>query len=454
MNANGTPNLTPLSLPIVGAVATAISAASFEHQPNDGGPMTIVVLCMHTSPLAQPGTGDGGGMNVYVRELATSMARAGVRCEVYTRADDPTLPTTVNVEPGFRVHHLPAGPVAPVEKENLAALVPLFADAVQQHLLDNQINPDVIHANYWLSGQAGVILKFRLNVPLVTTFHTLALVKAAGNDPEPEARSIAERNVVACSDLVCASCTVERDQLVHLYGARPELVIEIPLGVHHAFFSPGARHGARQAVQATIGHARFGRSGGGPLMLFVGRLQPLKGAELAVQALAELRRPDVTLLIVGGPSGRGGDAELAHLKEVIAARGVQGQVQFISPQPHYLLSTFYRAADVVLVPSRSESFGLVALEASACGTPVIASAVGGLQSLVDDGVTGWLIANRNPAEYADRLRILFGNPDLARAMGAAAATRARRYAWSATAQRVKMAFEELAAQAPAPCRAC
>ncbi len=417
--------------------------------PTDVPPMTIAVLCMHTSPLAQPGTGDGGGMNVYVRELATSMARAGVRCEVYTRADDPSQPGTVDVEPGFRVHYLQAGPLAVVEKEDLAALVPVFADAVELHLLANQINPDVIHANYWLSGQAGVLLKFRFGVPLVTTFHTLALVKAAGNDPEPEARSIAERNVVACSDLVCASCTVERDQLVHLYGAEPGLVIEIPLGVHHAFFSPGARMGARQAVSATIGQLRSG-----PLMLFVGRLQPLKGAELAVQALAELRRPDVTLLIVGGPSGRGGDAELLHLKELIAARGVQGQVQFVSPQPHYLLSTFYRAADVVLVPSRSESFGLVALEASACGTPVIASAVGGLQSLIDDGVTGWLISTRNPQEYAERLRLLFAHPDMARAMGDAAANRARRYAWAATAQRVKAAFEELAANAPAPCRAC
>jgi D-inositol-3-phosphate glycosyltransferase len=199
--------------------------------PTVGPPMTIAVLCMHTSPLAQPGTGDGGGMNVYVRELATSMARAGVRCEVYTRADDPSQPGTVEVEPGFRVHYLQAGPLAVVEKEDLAALVPAFADAVELHLLANQINPDVIHANYWLSGQAGVLLKFRFGVPLVTTFHTLALVKAAGNDPEPEARSIAERNVVACSDLVCASCTVERDQLVHLYGAEPGLVIEIPLGV-------------------------------------------------------------------------------------------------------------------------------------------------------------------------------------------------------------------------------
>jgi D-inositol-3-phosphate glycosyltransferase len=423
--------------------------------------MVVAVLCMHTSPLAQPGTGDGGGMNVYVRELATSMARAGVQCEVYTRADNPNTPATIEVEPGFRVHNVIAGPVTPVDKEDLPNLVAPFADAVYAHLGMNGIVPDVIHANYWSSGKAGVLLKFRMNAPLVTTFHTLALVKAAGNDPEPQQRSDAEREVVCCSDLVCASCTVERDQLVHLYGADPARVIEIPLGVHHAFFSPGARHGARLAVSAKLSsearngmHTSQGQLRTGPLMVFVGRLQPLKGAELAVQALAELHRPDVTLLIVGGPSGRGGEAELTRLRELIAARGLQGQVRFVSPQPHYLLSTFYRAADVVLVPSRSESFGLVALEASACGTPVIASAVGGLQSLIDDGVTGWLIPNRDPQAYADRLRTLFGNPDLAKAMGIAAATRARRYAWSATAHRIKDAFEELAAQAPIPCGSC
>jgi D-inositol-3-phosphate glycosyltransferase len=409
-------------------------------------PLTVVVLCMHTSPLAQPGTGDGGGMNVYVRELATSMARVGVQCEVYTRKDDPMLPDSVSVEPGFRVHYVEAGDVAPVEKEVLPSLVPAFAAAVYEHVQANDINVDVLHANYWLSGQAGVQLKFKLNVPLVVTFHTLALVKAAGNDAEPEERAVAERAIIGCADMVCASCDVESEQLVHLYGAQPERVIEIPLGVHHAFFSPGAKRGAREAVVAKIGML-----GGGPIMLFVGRLQPLKGAELAVEALAELHRPDVTLLIVGGPSGRGGDAEVNRLRDLIAGRGLGGQVRFVTPQPHYLLSTFYRAADVVLVPSRSESFGLVALEAAACGTPVIASAVGGLQTLVDDGVTGWLIDSRDPRVYAERMRRLFMNPALASAMGAASATRARRYAWSTTAVRVRDSFEELASRTPSPC---
>ncbi len=408
--------------------------------------LRIAVLCMHTSPLAQPGTGDGGGMNVYVRELATSLARVGVECDVYTRADAPDQLGTITIEPGFRVHYVQAGPLTHVEKEALPALVPAFADAVQAHLDEHAIKPDVLHANYWLSGQAGVMLKFRLMVPLVTTFHTLAKVKAAGNDHEPEARMRAEESIVGCSDLVCSSCDVETEQLVHLYGANPERVIEIPLGVHHAFFSPGSKAGARAAVTATVGSF-----GNGPLMMFVGRLQPLKGAELAVEALAALGRPDVTLMIVGGPSGRGGDQELKTLHELVRARGVESQVVWVTPQPHYLLSTFYRAADVVLVPSRSESFGLVALEASACGTPVIASAVGGLQTIVDDGVTGWLIPNRDPQAYAAKLRVLFNDPELAREVGAAGASRARRYGWSATANRVGGAFTELASRIPSPC---
>ncbi len=408
--------------------------------------LRIAVLCMHTSPLAQPGTGDGGGMNVYVRELATSLARIGVICDVYTRAETPDVLGTVNIEPGFAVHYVQAGPLAHVEKEDLPALVPAFADAVQRHLELNGIAPDVLHANYWLSGQAGVLLKFRLMVPLVTTFHTLAKVKAAGNDLEPEDRMRAEESIVSCSDLVCSSCTVETEQLVHLYGANPERVIEIPLGVHQAFFSPGAKAGARAAVVANVGSLR-----NGPLMMFVGRLQPLKGAELAVEALAALQRPDVTLMIVGGPSGRGGEAELRSLHELVRARGVESQVIWVAPQPHYLLSTFYRAADAILVPSRSESFGLVALEASACGTPVIASAVGGLQTIVDDGVTGWLIPNRDPQAYAAKLRLLFTQPNLAQAMGAAGATRARRYSWSSTAHRVGSAFTELASRIPTPC---
>lgn len=405
--------------------------------------MRIAVLCMHTSPLAQPGTGDVGGMNVYVRELTSSLARAGVECDVYVRADDPAMPPTICVEPGFRVHHVVAGPVAPVEKELLRSLVPLFADAVERHLVQHDIRPDVLHANYWLSGEAGHTLKHRLNIPLVSTFHTLARVKTAGDDPEPEERAVAEQHIIGCSELVFASCSVERDQLIHLYGADPDRVVEVPLGINRAFFSPGSRQGARAAI---------GDISPGPLLLFAGRIQPLKGADLAVEILADLQRSDVTLLIVGGPSGRGGELEVVRLHELVRARGLTGQVRFVPPQPHHLLSTFYRAADAVLVPSRSESFGLVALEAAACGTPVIAAAVGGLQTLVDHGSTGWLVPERNPQRYADHLRTLFGDPVLAARMGDAAAMRARRYAWSATAARLREAFVGLTERALVLCQ--
>ena len=405
--------------------------------------MRIAVLCMHTSPLAQPGTGDVGGMNVYVRELTSSLARAGVECDVYVRADDPAMPATVSVEPGFRVHHVVAGPVAAEEKESLRALVPLFTDAVERHLVQHDIRPDVLHANYWLSGEAGHTLKHRLNIPLVSTFHTLARVKTAGDDPEPEERAVAEQHIIGCSELVFASCSVERDQLIHLYGADPERVVEVPLGINRAFFSPGSRQGARAAI---------GGIGPGPLLLFAGRIQPLKGADLAVATLAALNRSDVTLLIVGGPSGRGGELELARLHELVRTQGLTNQVRFVPPQPHHLLSTFYRAADAVLVPSRSESFGLVALEAAACGTPVIAAAVGGLQTLVDHGSTGWLVPERNPQRYADHLQTLFADPVLAARMGDAAAIRARRYAWSATASRLREAFVGLTERALVLCQ--
>lgn len=403
--------------------------------------MNVTVLCFHTSPLAQPGTGDGGGMNVYVRELSTALARAGVTCDVFTRADAPGLPPTVSVEPGFRVHHVPVGPAHPVDKERLPELVPDFTTAVQQRLAAGDHRPDVVHANYWLSAVAGHELKHRLDTPLVTTFHTLARVKAMGEDREPEARAVAEQSVIGCSDAILASCRVERQELVELYGAADDRIEEVPLGVDHAFFSPGSRHGARAALGL----------GGHPVLLFVGRIQPLKGADVAVRALAGLDDPSAVLLLVGGPSGPEGPAELARLHDLVDDLGVRGQVRFVAPQPHHLLSTYYRAADVCLVPSRSESFGLVALEAGACGTPVVAACVGGLQTLVDDGRSGFLIDGRDAAAYAVAVERILRDPGLAKEMGANAALRSRRYAWSYTAARLRRLYGDLTARSLVSC---
>jgi D-inositol-3-phosphate glycosyltransferase len=395
--------------------------------------MNVAVLSLHTSPLAQPGTGDGGGMNVYVRELATALARAGVTCDVFTRADREGLAPVINVEPGFRVHHVEAGPVASVAKEDLSGLTDTFADAVATRIETNGLNPQLLHANYWLSAVSGHRLKHQLDIPLVATFHTLARVKAEGNDFEPEARALAEAATIGCTDMVLANTAVEAEQLVRLYGADPLRIEEVPLGVDHAFFSPGPRSGARAALGL----------GAGPVMLFVGRIQPLKGTELALRSFAASSHRNATLVVVGGPSGLDGQSEVDRIHELARTLGVADRVRFCAPQPHHILSTYYRAADVCLVPSRSESFGLVALEAAACGTPVVAANVGGLTTLVDDGQTGFLIDDRDPECWAAAIDCILGDTQWAAEMSAASAARSRRYAWSYTAARLRRLYTDL-----------
>jgi D-inositol-3-phosphate glycosyltransferase len=383
------------------------------------GVRRVAVLSLHTSPLAQPGQGDGGGMNVYVRELVSALAQAGVDCRVYTRRWHAGLPDTVQVEPGFEVVHVPAGP-PDLPKEHLPSVVDHFTDRVAADL--DRFRPSVIHANYWLSGIAGAELKRRRGLPLVSTFHTLARVKADNGDPEPERRARAEAAVMACSDIVVANCTPEAQQLEQLYG------------LDHAFFSPGDPRGARWALEA----------GPEPLLLFAGRIQPLKGVDVAVRTLAAVRRHDARLWIVGGASGPDGDREVARLRGLAADLGVEHRIRFVPPQPHHLLSTYFRAADVCLVPSRSESFGLVALEAAACGAPVVASAVGGLLTLVEHGRTGFLVEERDPAEYASWVDRILDDPVLHRRLSISAAARARTYTWSTSAARLRRLYGDLA----------
>lgn len=401
----------------------------------------IAVLSLHTSPLIQPGTGDAGGMNVYVRELVAALAQAGVDSSVYVRRWRDDLPDVVTVEPGFTVVHVPAGPVD-LPKEALPAVVDRFADGVRDHL---QVTGgvDVLHANYWLSGVAAHRLKHELGLPLVSTFHTLARVKAETGDPEPQGRDRAEAEVIGCADAILASCTEEAAQLERLYAAAPGRVEIVPPGVDHAFFSPGDRRGARAALGL----------GDHPVLLFVGRIQPLKGLDVAVRALDALGRTDAVLLVVGGPSGPQGRAEEDRVRGLVAGLGLADRVRFVPPQPHHLLSTFYRSADVVLVPSRSESFGLVALEAAACGVPVVAAAVGGLRTLVDHGHTGFLVEERDPAVFASHVGELLDEPAVAAAMGATAAVRARRYTWSTTAARLRRLYADLTTAALVECRA-
>jgi D-inositol-3-phosphate glycosyltransferase len=397
------------------------------------------MLSMHTSPLALPGQGDAGGMNVYVRELVSALAQAGVECTTYTRAHRPGLPEVVAVEPGHRVVHVGAGRYD-LAKEDLGSVVPAFADAVAAHLRADGL-PDVIHGNYWLSGMAGHRLKHELDRPLVMTFHTFARVKAHGGDPEPLRRELAETEIIGCTDAICVSCTEEERQFRSLYGDPPGRVEIVAPGVEHAFFAPGDRRGARQALCLDDR----------PVILFVGRIQPLKGLDVAIEALALLGRPDALLIAVGGASGADGDGEVARVADLIEHRGLAGQVLFVPPQQHHILSTYYRAADVVVVPSRSESFGLVALEAGACGVPVVASAVGGLLTLVDHGDTGFLVPDRDPAEFARHTRWLLEHPDRARHMGARAARRSQRYTWSLAAARLRRMYADVRDSALVTC---
>jgi D-inositol-3-phosphate glycosyltransferase len=416
----------------------------------------LCVLSLHTSPLAQPGTGDGGGMNVYVRELSTALARAGVECDVFTRAWSSDLPAVVAVEPGLRVHHVPAGPFEPVPKEQLPSLVAEFAEGVLVRMSGamavgtSDLSYDAIHANYWLSGLAGHQLKHQLDLPLVSTFHTLDRVKAESSpeevsSDEPHRRAEAEAAVMACSEVVLASCTVEAEQLVDLYGADPDRIRVVPPGVDHAFFAPGHRPQARRAV---------GLPSEGPLLAFVGRIQPLKGADIAIRVLEALipEHPTAHLIVVGGPSGPHGEEHMAQLRRYVESSRLTDRVSFVAPQPHELLSTYYRAADVCLVPSRSESFGLVALESAACGTPVVAAAVGGLTTLVEDGWTGFLVEGHDVDAFAKAASRILDDPSQAAFMSANAAIRARGFTWAQAASLLRSTYEELAAERLVGCR--
>jgi D-inositol-3-phosphate glycosyltransferase len=410
----------------------------------------LAVLSLHTSPLAQPGTGDGGGMNVYVRELSSALARAGVICDVYTRAWSDDLPPTLDIEPGFRVHHVPAGPPAPLAKEALIGVVDEFADGVLKSMTtagtfgtDDDVPFDAVHANYWLSGIAGHTIKHQLNLPLVSTFHTLDRVKAEASPEEVQAdsshlRAEAEAAIIRCSDTVLASCSVEATQISDLYGADPSRIRIVAPGVDHAFFGPGDRAQARRALDLPAN---------GPLLLFVGRIQPLKGASVAVATLASVARdePEARLVVVGGPSGPHGHDEVARIADLVESLGLSDKVLFVPPRPHELLSTYYRAADVCLVPSRSESFGLVALESAACGTPVVASDVGGLRSLVDHGRTGFLVEEPDPEAYAGWVRQILAEPLLAERLSTGSVLRARRYTWTRAAHLLVDIYADLTA---------
>lgn len=366
----------------------------------------MAMLSAHTSPLEPLGGGDAGGMNVYVLETARQLARRGVAVDVFTRSERE--PANIEVEPGVRVRSIVPGGIG---ASMMAATEPY----------------DLVHSHYWLSGQIGLVVRERRGIPLVHSMHTMGRVKnlnlAAGDRAEPRARIVAESEIARLADRLVANTAHELDELVALYGADPKRVDVVHPGVNHRVFVPGGRSAARQLLG--IGAEQR-------LVLFAGRLQPHKGPDIAIKALAQLPS-DVRLVVVGGPSGAGLDHPEA-LADLAFRLGVQDRVSFLPPVTQTQLADWYAAADVVCVPSHSESFGLVALEAQACGTPVVAAAVGGLTTAVVDGVTGSLVNGHIPADYARALRTLLDDAGLRGAMGAKAAVHAAGFSWAATAE--------------------
>jgi D-inositol-3-phosphate glycosyltransferase len=409
----------------------------------------VAVLSVHSSPLARPGVGDSGGMNVYVRAVAHELARHGVASDLYTRATSPDDPPAVELEPGVRLLHLPAGPLEPVPKQ----VLPRFLCAFLCSLLraGERYGPyDVLHSHYWLSGWVARLARERWDAPVVHSFHTLGRVKNAtlpdGDRPEPPTRLAGEERVAATADCLVAPTPTEARQLVELYGAAPGKVRIVAPGVDLALFRPGDREAARASLGVRARH----------VLAFAGRLQPLKAPDVAVRALAVLARQrpdlDVELLIVGGASGDG-DRDAPHLARLAWAEGVGDRVRFLPPQPHERLATLFRAADLVLVPSHSESYGLVALEAQACGTPVVAARVGGLVHTVGDGTTGLLVDRHDPEAYAAPVATLLDSPRRLAAMGAAAARFAGAHGWDRTASQLLDVYADLTAAAAPELRA-
>ncbi len=388
----------------------------------------VAYLSMHTSPLVQPGVGDAGGMNVYVDQLSRAMAAAGVRVEVFTRRDAPHLPDRVTVVPGYTVHHVDAGPRRPLGADRLAPYVRRFADGVLR-VLDGLPPVEVVHTHYWLSGWAGLVVKQHLGVPMANSFHTLGRVKDLTRRLDDPAESLqriaAEEEVIALSDCVVASTPIEADDLLAHYGANPGALCVSPPGVDHSRFFPGSREGARR---------RLGL-GEGPLVAFVGRVQALKGVDVTLDAfeIVSRRFPEASLVIVGGPSGPRGNREMRATRS--RATRIGSEVVFLDPLPHRTLADVYRAAEVVHVPSRSESFGLVAVESQACGTPVVASRVGGLSFSVDEDSSGFLVDGWDSVDHAAALLEVLTDGERADLMSKQAVEWAERFSWENTVSR-------------------
>ena len=393
----------------------------------------IAMLTMHSCPAGRAGTRDVGGMNVYVTHVARELAKSGCRVDIYTRSDRAHGQKVVAISPFVRVVHVEAGPVDE-SKQDLEDHVPAFVNAVDAFREEQRYSYELVHSHYWLSGIAGSELSTSWGVPHVTMFHTTALTKmlARTGEQEPEGRVKAERGVMAEADAIIVSTEQERSDVTRLYGTDSVKISVLPAGVDLELFRPTAKSDARRSLGLTDGN----------VVLSVGRVEPLKGFDILLMAMASMDdRSDSTVVIVGGDEES--SPELERLRTLTQSLGLEDSVIFTHAVSQDRLSMYYNAADVFVLPSHYESFGLVALEAMACGVPVIASRVSGPRSFVKSGVTGYLIDRRCPEPFAQRLDVLLHNPTLRESMGRAARSHAETMGWDMVGRRTLDVYDSL-----------
>ena len=398
----------------------------------------IAFIAYHACPLAAPGQGKSGGMNVYVRQLAAAMGGHSVAVDIFTRCHPGDEGEVEEFAPGVRVVHLPGGD-AGVPMDDLFSQLPGFLSEVQRFQRENGIDYQVVHSHYWLSGWVGSALARQNDIPHVITFHTLGLIKlqSRAGETEPEERATVERDLIASASRIVAYSPHERDAMVRLYGANPDNIVLVPCGVDLSRFRPLGRAAARE---------RLGLNGA-KVLLYVGRVEPLKGLELLVHTAAQMETcQDVKVLVVGGADS--GDEEVGRLQDLARDLEVEDVIDFVGRVDQEDLPLYYSAADVCVLPSYYESFGLAALESMACGTPVVATRVGGLSTVVHHGHTGYLKSWRCPEAFANSLEMIISSEGLQDSMGKAARRRAEDMSWERVAAGIADVYRLALAETP------
>ena len=397
--------------------------------------MRIAQVSYHTNPVAPLGGRHTGGMNVYVRELSRELARRGHHVDLFTRRDGE-CPEVTALAPGLRLVQLSAGPTAPLEKELLTPFVPAFVAEMARFTANEGETYDLVHSHYWQGIAAGEPFARAQGAPHLVMFHTLGEVKnrARVSEEEPGERIGRERELAASADAIITASGHEHDLLARYYDADPARMVSIPCGIDTDLFRPRDRDECRRELDIEADR---------PVLLWVGRLEKLKGVDILIDAVAQLDEPDVLLLVVGGDEH--GQVLRAELEAQAQEAGLGGNIRFTGAVPHEELPAWYSAADVCVVPSYYESFGLVAVEAMACGTPVVASRVGGLVSTVTDGVNGYLIPWRCPEPFAEKLEVLIRNPELRANFARSARESVQRFRWDEIARRMDALYEDVIA---------